>query len=687
MILNGVSIKDCGKSLWQADRGGVELNEYQKVLLSFSKYFDYDSERTQFNLNSWQYDVKKCGDTISSLLAQYDNSGQIACLFAYNFLIRYCQQQKVALMDVIQNDTDIQEVMRLWDEFQSIGIDNTLNNLNQNIARIASELRKVKEIGSYPTEDYMMGDNIYEAISNIENLKENVWSYCTQLCAGPMKFNPYLNVRYSAAEAALEMESAFSDMIALYLITNHDSLNAYFSYFIRSNGNLIEITDRIDEAYAGQLKKSRNNRWLESKQFSIFPYSSLMNYYGSDYKGYPTSVEIRQRRPICIADLPHDQFQKIVLTMFLLSLKYKDVDLSDRELVYSSDFLQPNIEFAPDRDLSMLWTPENSMHSMLVTRSNLMNIVPTRDEVLSPTYGVQFDSSNSSKDWKQATFVQGSGEPYVSLYGKDFMVGLYEDYKNLPLLPIGIAGVDDFNRTDSIPEVIGSEKRIRMQAYIDQRTELAYYIRKQMYNEFKDFGCWDGLERWYQEVLRCAQRDPSLPLWNYVYKKFDECEDDMLKHNAIFPPDNRMGSLSDNVLDHIFVDRHPYRIPNYRIINNYRDPEPDCFPKDLQYVDNFSGAKATCFICVCPTTMNQIQELFGLKEIPRFLTDWRYRGHDTAGNPLLDAHDPMAKVGTPIEDKEVALRGEVHKYWNFNFAIGVNRSGLRSFKKQFPTSL
>lgn len=684
MILNGVNIKDRGKSLWQVDRGGVELNEYQKVLLSFSKYFDYDSERTQFNVNSWQYDVKKCGDTISSLLAQYDSSGQIACLFAYNFLIRYCQQQKVTLIDVIQNDTDIQQIMQLWDEFQSIGINNILKNLNQDFARIASELRKVKEIGSYYTEDYMVSDSIYEVISNIENLKENVWSYCTQLCAGPMKFNSYLNVRYSVAEAALEMEAAPNDAIALYLITNHDSLNVYFSYFIKSNGNLIEITDRIDESYAGQLKNSRNNRWLESKQFSIFPYSSLMNYYGSDYKGYPTSVEIRQRRPICIADLPHDQFQKIVLTMFLLSLKYKDVDLSDREVVYSSGLLHPNIKSAPDRDLPMLWTPQNSM---LVTRSNIMNIVPTRDEVLSPTYGVQFDSSQNGKNWKRATFVEGSGEPYVSLYGKDFMVGLYEDYKNLPLLPIGIAGVDDSNRTDSIPEVIGSEKRIRMQAYIDQRTELAYYIRKQMYNEFKDFGCWDGLEKWYQEVLWGAQHNPSSPLWNYVYSKFDKCEDDMLKHNAIFPPDNRMSSLSDNVLDHIFVDRHPYHVPTYRIINNYRELYPDCFPKDLQYLDNFSQAKATCFVSIRPTSMDQIQELFGLTEIPKFLTDWKYHGHDSPGNPLLDAHDPMAMVGTPIEDREVSLRGEVHNYWNFNFAIGVNRSGLRKYRKQFPDSL
>lgn len=662
----------------------MELNEYQKVLLSFSKYFDYDSERTQFNLNSWQYDVKKCGDTISSLLAQYDSSGQIACLFAYNFLVRYCQQQKVALMDVIQNDTNIQQIMQLWDQFQFIGINNTLESLNQNLARIASELRKVKEIGSYRTEDYMVSDNIYEVISNIENLKENVWSYCTQLCTGPMKFNPYLNVRYSAAEAALEMEAAFNDTIALYLITNHDSLNAYFSYFIKSNGNLIEITDRVDESYAGQLKNSRNNRWLESKQFSIFPYSSLMNYYGSDYKGYPTFVEIRQRGPICIADLPDDQFQKVVLTMFLLSLKYKDVDLSDGEVVYSSDLLHPNTKSAPDRDLPMLWTPENSM---LVTRSNLINIVPTRDEVLSPTYGVQFDSSQNGKNWKRATFVEGSGEPYVSLYGKDFMVGLYEDYKNLPLLPIGIAGVDDFNRTDSIPEVIGSEKRIRMQAYIDQRTELAYYIRKQMYNEFKDFGCWDGLEKWYQEVLWGAQHNPSSPLWSYVYDKFDKCEDGMLKHNAIFPPDNRMSSLSDNVLDHIFVDRHPYHVPTHRIINNYRELYPDCFPKDLQYLDNFSQAKATCFVSIRPTSMDQIQELFGLTEIPKFLTDWRYHGHDSPGNSLLDAHDPMAMVGTPIEDREVRLRGEVHNYWNFNFAIGVNRSGLRKYKKQFSTSL
>ena len=661
------------------------MNAYQNVLLSFSKFFDYDSERIRFNVNSWQYDIKKCGDTISTLLSQYDDTGQIACLFAYDFLVRYCQEQKVPLINIIQKDADIQEVLRLWNEFQIIDINDTLNSLNQNIARIASELKQVRNIGSGSNEDSTLTDDVSEVINNIESLKERVWSYSGQTCTGFKKFNPYLNVRYSAAEAALEMEAAPYDTIALYLITNHDILNAYFSYFIKSNGNLIEITDRIDEAYAGQLKHSRNNRWLETKQFSIFPYSSLINYYGSDYKGYPTSVEIRQRGPVCIADLPDHQFQRIVLTMFLLSLKYKDMDLSGKAVVYSNDLLEPNISAAPDRDLPMLWTPENSM---LVTKSNLLNIVPSRDDVLSSSYGVQFDwKQNGHTDWKRATFTEGSGEPYVSLYGKDFMVGLHNDYSNLPLLPVGISGVDNFERTDNVPEMVGSEKRIRMQSYIDQRTELANYIRKQMYNEFKDFGCWDGLEKWYQEILWGAQHNPSSPLWRYVYKKFDECEDDALKSTKIFLPSDHMGSLSETLTDHIFVDRHPYRIPNYRILNNYRDPEPGCFPKDLQYLDNFSGAKATCFICVCPTTMNQIQELFGLKEVPRFLTDWRYRGHDAVGNPLLDVHDPMAKVGTPIEDKEVALRGEVHNHWNFNFAIGVNRSGLRAFKKQFPTSL
>ena len=78
------------------------MNAYQNVLLSFSKFFDYDSGRTRFDVNSWQYDVKKCGDIISILLSQYDDTGQIACLFAYDFLVRYCQEQKVSLMDVIQ---------------------------------------------------------------------------------------------------------------------------------------------------------------------------------------------------------------------------------------------------------------------------------------------------------------------------------------------------------------------------------------------------------------------------------------------------------------------------------------------------------------------------------------------------------------------------------------------------------
>ena len=140
------------------------MNVYQNVLVAFSKFFDYDSERIKFNVNSWQYDVKKCGDTISTLLSQYDDTGQIACLFAYDFLVRYCQEQKVPLMDVIQKDADIQDILRLWNEFQIIGINDTLNTLNQNIARIASELKQVKEIGSPYNEDRILTDDTFDIL-------------------------------------------------------------------------------------------------------------------------------------------------------------------------------------------------------------------------------------------------------------------------------------------------------------------------------------------------------------------------------------------------------------------------------------------------------------------------------------------------------------------------------------------
>lgn len=57
------------------------------------------------------------------------------------------------------------------------------------------------------------------------------------------------------------------------------------------------------------------------------------------------------------------------------------------------------------------------------------------------------------------------------------------------------------------------------------------------------------------------------------------------------------------------------------------------------------------------------------------------------GGVNLNAYQNVLVSFSKFFDEEVALRGEVHNHWNFNFAIGVNRSGLRSFKKQFPTSL
>ena len=58
-----------------------------------------------------------------------------------------------------------------------IDINDTLNTLNQNIARIASELKQVRKIGSCSNEDSTLTDDVSEVINNIESLKESAWNY------------------------------------------------------------------------------------------------------------------------------------------------------------------------------------------------------------------------------------------------------------------------------------------------------------------------------------------------------------------------------------------------------------------------------------------------------------------------------------------------------------------------------
>ena len=104
-----------------------------------------------------------------------------------------------------------------------------------------------------------------------------------------------LHIFNTLAECLINIENA-QDGIYFCFISASNSSDCFFAFFLKSNGNIISVNDRIDEAYIGQHGNSRNGRWTEQKVDGIFPYDYIFNYSQHDYKGYASKYEINEEK-------------------------------------------------------------------------------------------------------------------------------------------------------------------------------------------------------------------------------------------------------------------------------------------------------------------------------------------------------------------------------------------------------
>ena len=117
------------------------------------------------------------------------------------------------------------------------------------------------------------------------------------------RFSPKIHVFSSLGECLLAFEAAPDGMYICYIRSN-DSADGYFGFYIKSNGNLLSVHERIDESYPGEHSHHRNHRWVEGKEFALFPYSEVISHSTTDkdgkenvkrdYKGYATQYFISE---------------------------------------------------------------------------------------------------------------------------------------------------------------------------------------------------------------------------------------------------------------------------------------------------------------------------------------------------------------------------------------------------------
>jgi hypothetical protein len=475
------------------------------------------------------------------------------------------------------------------------------------------------------------------------------------------KISTHIHLFQTLAECLMVLEHA-DDGLYLCYINCGGTADGYFSFFLKSNGNLLSINERIDEAYSGQHSHSRNGRWAESKKYELFPYNYIFDYVEHDYKGYATKHLIDDEK-LAFFELGQKAYLPIVVAMIMISRQYVGKML-DMKVKYVDALLPCNIEKIADSDNKLMIVN----NSGIVVSHKSVDLSFELDKIIKGGYAKEFDYSND-KNYKETGTFTNSNQMIVELWGDGFSYDPLKLYETNAVLRI--TG-NDLEIKDIPPEFIGTQSRIRLQGYYQIRKQLADYIRDKIHAEWVNFGRTPAVQEWYLK---------------HINNNINEIEKIIVeKYLKIQNGEKNLGinwrTADENVIDIYFEEqKYPSGFGNC-ILNECKDRYKS------EYYCPKTESVCSMFFTIAPKNWNHLELLCGC-EVPKIIKGWNYDGHFGDGNSILDATDLVTQVGTPFEgyeaDRYPRLYNEEHYgiYFEFKFSIGYSKRGLKQIINKY----
>lgn len=654
-----------------------------EILTKWAEYIEYDPEQKQFNLLSSEYAMHKCGKNIETLSKEYDPSGTLAVIYARNTFLDYLKQVKVSLFDVMNKPESFIETQAMWNLFGSVEVQNIEDNYLQSLDSLVKQVIGRRLIGEGNLDDIRKPfcNSVDIIVENLAKCQEDVF-----LKGGAIKelkfFSSHIHVFNSLAECLVALEGARDGMYLCYIRMN-DTADGYFGYYLKSNGNIVSINERVNEAYAGQHKNSRNGRWSEDKQYNLFPYNFIFSFGDYDYKGY-SSKHIIDDEKLSFFNLGPDAYFPILLAMAMLSQKYTGKTL-DAPIKYVDSLLPININRLSSAETALI-IPE---HSLVATGHKSLTIQFNDEGVLTGEYQKKFNwQNNEDAHYTETGSYTESGQEFVDMYGQGFH---YDADKLLVANPhIRQIVSKNADKQELNAEFVGTQRRMEMEAYRNIREQLAEYIRDRMYEEYTAFGGAKGVRDWWNNTIQeqmthikkiCV--DKLLALYAgttpNVGDGWTSGEPEMLaavsyERDTKWPKGYGNTILNDRVLDTkwSYGDRKAYK---------------------YECLDMENGNICTQFFIFKPRNHEEIEAMLGA-EVPKIIKGWQLDGHFGVGNSILHSTDKVSEVGTPFESREYQRNKrysppEKDRYhddsdprMNFAFAIGFSKRTLNRMLKE-----
>lgn len=647
------------------------MSDFIKILDEWAKYSEYDPEQRQFNLCSANYDFHQTGKKIEEILREYDPTGAFAVIKAKLSFENVLKNSKIGVYEILSNPEILLEERRMYDLFRSDDVKKVEETLFERINLIYASATGKKLIGELKQGD--AASLLFDCIDGVTNQINRCQTdlYKKGGIVEPIQYiSTKINI-FPTLSVCLTILEEVKDGLYICYIDAGGSADGYFGFFFVNNGNIFSVNDRVDEAVQGMHRHARNARWTEEKQDSIFPYS-LLSYGGYDYLGYATQYRIDEGS-VSFERLKQGELYPLIIAIVLLCGKYIGKEI-DEPLKYVDSLLPVNIGLLPESCFTLMKTGANS----ILAGHQRIDFIFRTEGVLSGSYSAEFNHNGTGKRGETG-FFQNENQIMVDLWGKGFQYPVQElmksDSGNIKLL------MDKETKELPPAEFVGTEKRMRTQAYYCVRKQLAGYMREQIHAAWLVYGGHSAVKAWYQKVLK-ENREKLIQTALFWYAGFVNGYNRSCGPSSISWDSVITASCQEK---ENYPDEVRYGVYNGEVIY-------DGYKRHYICLQN-PAAKANTFIAFKPMDWHGIEALTGT-DLPDVIKGWT-RDRRCAGNSNLDVTDMVSEVGTPYDDRTASAiynedtwpcrKKQNFQYCNgfsFTCVLGFSKRGLNALLKQ-----
>lgn len=595
------------------------------------------------------YDIKKIVESANSL----DSSGIIEMLSLADLVRGWVENTYLPVMKVFSDSSYAKVYKDVIEKINSEIVTKCRSSMIKTLSLAVAMALDKPEIGSGDEVEKVFDSSLYFVVQELTRLKFEVYANSGLPFNKTNNLSKTVHVFNSLAECVSTIERS-ADGIYVCYISVEGTLDGWFGFFFKSNGNIFSYNDRIDEEYVGQHLRMRNGRYAEGKGYDLFPYDLCNFSEKTDYKGYSTSFSIGENREIVMSGGKLDSFCKTVLSIVLLTNKHDGKTVSGETVIIDS-LLTKNIkQLESGEATTALVEVKNSEIALAHSEYK----IPEFDlsVLMKGGYDKQFDHSSGGDG-----YFKGVNQILIDVYGDGFKI----DYDRVLSSTSSKRLLGD---SECRQEFVGNKKRYDMRSYQEIRQQLANHIRARMEKEFSDFGGVDGLRKWYKEtVLSIKGKLLSLCAECFANTKNEE--------SYYFGPQTEIEHFGSG-MNRCFVSVADKKYGRYGAINHYDY-------KKNKFSSLFTDSEANVFFNISFDAYFQVEE-FIERDLPNFCKGW-FRIMPYNGNCILDTVDPVGELTHPFAREAPNI---------FNIKVGFGKSeinkeikrknGVKSFEARRP---